>query len=47
MKDKKFVEQTYNEIQAAKLFDALAEQVQATEEPISAEDFAGKQHHHH
>jgi len=47
MQDKKFVEQSYNEIQAAKLFDALVDQVQRTEEPISAEDFAGKLHHHH
>jgi trigger factor len=47
MKDKKFVEQSYSEIQAAKLFDILVDQVQSTEEPISAEDFASKLHHHH
>ncbi len=29
MQDKKFVEQSYNEIQAAKLFDALVDQVQS------------------
>jgi trigger factor len=47
MQDKKFVEQSYTEIQTAKLFDILVEQVQSTEEPISAEDFASKLHHHH
>ena len=46
MKDKKFVEQTYAQVQTAKLFQALESQVQATEQPISAEDFAGKLHHH-
>ncbi len=47
MKDKKFVEQTYAQVQTGKLFQALEGQVQATEEPISAEDFAEKLHHHH
>src|SRR3954468_11254297 len=47
MQDKKFVEQSYNEIQTAKLFDVLVDQVQNTEEPISADEFASKQHHHH
>lgn len=47
MKDKKFVEQTYSQVQMDKLFTALESQVQATEEPISVEDFSGKLHHHH
>ena len=47
MQDKKFVEQSYTEIQTAKMFDILVDQVQSTEEPISAEDFASKLHHHH
>ncbi len=47
MKDKKFVDQTYAEVQTGKLFQALETQVQAIEEPISAEDFAAKLHHHH
>ena len=47
MKDKKFVEQTYAQVQTGKLFQALESQVNATEEPISAEAFAGKLHHHH
>ena len=47
MKDKKFVEQTYSQVQMGKMFQALESQVQATEEPISVEDFAEKLHHHH
>lgn len=47
MKDKKFVEQTYAQVQTGKLFQALESQVQANEEPISADDFASKLHHHH
>ena len=46
MKDKKFVDQTYAQVQTGKLFQALENQVQATEEPISAENFAEKLHHH-
>lgn len=47
MKDQKFVEETYMKIQTEKLFRLLEPQVQATEESISAEDFAKKLHHHH
>lgn len=47
LNDKKFVDQAYTQIQTGKLFTALEAQVQATEEPISAEDFASKVHHHH
>ncbi len=47
LKDQKFVEETYMKIQTSKLFSMLENQVQATEENISAEDFAGKLHHHH
>jgi len=47
LNDKKFVDQAYAQIQTGKLFTALEAKVQATEEPISAEDFAGKLHHHH
>ncbi len=47
MKDKKFVEQTYSQVQMGKLFQALESQVGATEEPVSAEAFAEKLHHHH
>ena len=47
MQDKKFVEESYHRISAEKLFIALETQVTATEEAISAEDFASKLHHHH
>lgn len=47
MKDQKFVENTYYQIQTEKLFGLLESKVQETEETISAEDFAGKLHHHH
>ena len=46
MKDKKFVEETYMRIQTSKMFAILEGQVNAKEESISAEDFAGKMHHH-
>ncbi|HMZ45523.1 MAG TPA: trigger factor [Chitinophagaceae bacterium] len=47
MKDKKFVEDSYHRISTEKLFNILAQKVNATEESISAEDFASKLHHHH
>lgn len=47
LNDKKFVDQAYVQIQTSKLFNALETKVQATEESISVEDFAKKQHHHH
>ncbi len=47
MKDQKYVEDSYHRISTEKLFEALEAKAQATEEPISAEDFAAKLHHHH
>lgn len=47
MKDQKFVENTYYQLQTAKLFKVLESKVSATEEVISAEAFAAKLHHHH
>lgn len=47
MSDKKFVENTYFQIQTSKLFNLLETQIQTKEESISAEDFASKLHHHH
>jgi trigger factor len=46
MKDRKFVEDSYHRISTDKLFSLLDSQVTAKEEPISAEDFAKKLHHH-
>jgi trigger factor len=51
MKDKKYVEDAYNRLQTQKLFDFLETQVNATETPISKEEFIKMnethQHHHH
>jgi trigger factor len=47
MKDQKYVEDSYHRISTEKLFEALESKVQSTEEPISAEAFAAKLHHHH
>jgi len=47
MKDQKYVEDSYHRISTEKVFEALEAKVQATEEPISAEAFAEKLHHHH
>lgn len=47
MQDKKFVEDSYHRISTEKMFAALETQVTATEEPIGAEEFASKLHHHH
>jgi trigger factor len=47
MQDKKFVEDSYHRISTEKMFTALETQVDATEEAIGAEEFAGKLHHHH
>ena len=47
MQDKKFVENTYMQIQTNKLFNQLETEVIIKEEEISAEDLASKMHHHH
>lgn len=47
MKDQKYVEDSYHRISTEKLFEVLESKATATEEPISAEAFAEKLHHHH
>lgn len=47
MKDQKYVEDSYHRISTEKLFAVLESKAKATEEPISAEAFAEKLHHHH
>ncbi|RTL47791.1 MAG: trigger factor [Sphingobacteriales bacterium] len=47
MQDRKFMEDSYHRIATEKMFTAVAEKVNKTEEAISAEDFAAKLHHHH
>ena len=51
MKDKKYVEESYNRIQTQKIFEWAESQVKATEKAMSVEDFTKMmeehQHHHH
>ena len=47
LKDRKFVEDSYHRISTDKMFAAVEGQVSATEQEISAEEFASKLHHHH
>ncbi|MEX6686029.1 trigger factor [Danxiaibacter flavus] len=47
LQDRKFVENTYFQLQTEKLFNILEGEVKVTEEPISDEEFAKKLHHHH
>jgi trigger factor len=51
MKDRKYVEETYNRIQAQKVFEWAEQQVKPKEKEISAEDFTKMveehQRHHH
>ncbi len=51
MKDKKYVEDSYNRIQTQKIFEWAANQVQPTDQDITAEEFSKMleehQHHHH
>jgi len=51
MKDRKYVEDAYNRLQTQKMFDWAETQVNATETPISKEEFIHMneqhQHHHH
>jgi trigger factor len=47
MQDRKFVEDSYHRISTEKLFNTLEQEVTPTEEPISADKFAEKLHHHH
>src|SRR6202007_2407050 len=51
MKDRKFMEETYNRIQTQKIFEWSETQVNPEEKEISAEEFTkmveAHQHHHH
>lgn len=51
MKDRKYVEDSYNRLQTQKIFEWAASRVNPTEQPISAEEFTkmveAHQHHHH
>ena len=51
MKDRKYVEDSFNRIQTQKIFDWAGTQLNPTDKPISAEEFTKMvqehQHHHH
>jgi trigger factor len=51
MKDRKYVEESYNKLQTQKIFAWVETQLNAKEKPISMEEFTRMveehQHHHH
>jgi trigger factor len=51
MKDRKFVEDSYNRLQTQKIFDWAETKINAVETPVSKEEFIHlneeHQHHHH
>ncbi|MFN8291533.1 MAG: trigger factor [Chitinophagaceae bacterium] len=51
MKDRKYVEDSYNRIQTQKIFEWAATKLHPTDKPVSAEEFSKMveehQHHHH
>lgn len=46
LKDKKFIENTYYQLQTTKLFDLLEQQVNVIEDIVTPEELNGLQHHH-
>ncbi len=46
LKDKKFIENTYYQLQTAKLFTALEQQVNSSEKSVTPEELAATQHDH-
>jgi trigger factor len=46
LKDKKFIENTYYQLQTNKLFNVLEQQVNVNEDTVTPEQLAGMQHHH-
>jgi trigger factor len=46
LKDKKFIENTYYQLQTTKLFNVLEQQVNVIEDLVTPEELAGMQHHH-
>ena len=46
LKDKKFIENTYYQIQTTKLFSAIEDKVSVTEQLITPDELDAKQHHH-
>lgn len=46
LKDKKFIENTYYQLQTTKLFNALEQQVNVIEDIVTPEELTAMQHHH-
>lgn len=46
LKDKKFIENTYYQIQTSKLFNILEQQVNVIEDVVTPEELAAMQHNH-
>ncbi len=46
LKDKKFIENTYYQLQANKLFGVLESKVKVDEKLVTPEELSGMQHHH-
>jgi trigger factor len=46
LKDKKFIENTYYQLQTAKLFNALEQQVNVIEDVVTPDELTAMQHHH-
>jgi trigger factor len=46
LKDKKFIESTYYQIQTTKMFDALEKEVNVTEDAVTPEQLTAMQHNH-
>jgi trigger factor len=46
LKDKKFIENTYYQIQTTKLFTAIEDKVSVTEQLVTPEELNAKQHNH-
>jgi trigger factor len=46
LKDKKFIENTYYQLQTTKLFNALEQQVNVIEDVVSPDELTAMQHNH-
>jgi trigger factor len=46
LKDKKFIENTYYQLQTTKLFNALEQQVNVIEDIVTPEELTAMQHNH-
>jgi trigger factor len=47
LKDKKFIENTYYQLQTTKLFNILEQQVNVIEDVVTPDELTAMQHNHH